>query len=357
MMASDKDVVIKKFNKRNRDVHFGVFGNTVTLKFTRDNELFIDRRHYTTKALDKTLALLEDYLCRIGLVRYGTSTYRFTNYLSVAALKIVHTLHSPGSVTADTYKRVSAELDTYLMPADLEEEPAAEYARIFNAEGRRAVEMLIDHNGYRIEVLYSDGYVPLFGVTRGADVSIVKYALHAAIDAYKTTCNDPIDDDCIDVSSDDYYKFVFDHLKPTNRPEFNMNSVTEREAPTPREIPVKESTVNIRELLASADKLQQHLPIAVCIGRATLKYDGLYYTLGLMSGYSTDCDCTLARTQFYQKRPVERDNVTPMHLSVVVPYGVVTTTEPENIDYVECDGMAVAEFRKLLSQYIKLLRN
>ena len=357
MMASDKDVTIKKFNKRTREVYFNVFGNTVTLKFTRDNELVVDRRHYITPTLEKSLATLEDYLSRIGLVRYGSCTYRFANYLSIAALKIVHTLLSPGVITADTYLRVSNRVDTYIIPASMEGNPDARYARIVNAEGRRALEMIVNDNGYRAEVLYEDGYMPLFSVTIGADASIVKYALHAAIDAYKTTCNDPIDDDCIDVSSDDYYKFVFDHLKPTNRPEFNMNSVTEREAPTPREIPVKESTVNIRELLASADKLQQHLPIAVCIGRATLKYDGLYYTLGLMSGYSTDCDCTLARTQFYQKRPVERDNVTPMHLSVVVPYGVVTTTEPENIDYVECDGMAVAEFRKLLSQYIKLLRN
>lgn len=355
MMASDKDVVIKKFNKRNRDVHFGVFGSTVTLKFTRDNELYIDRRHYPTKALDKTLALLEDYLCRIGLVRYGTSTYRFTNYLSIAALKIVHTLHSPGSVTADTYKHVSAELDTYLIPADLEEDPTAEYARIFNAEGRRAVEMLIDHNGYRIEVLYSDGYMPLFSVTRGADVSIVKYALHAAISAYKMLCNDPINEDWIDVASDDYYKYVFTHLKRTDRPEFNV--MRPKETPEP-DTPIRENPVdiNVVELLNAAEPIKDHLAIGVCVPLAALAYDGLYFTVGSVTGYDSNGKYTMLRIQYYRKRPVERDNKVPMHLAAVANYGVVSFAAPDGVKIVNCDGMDPAEFAGLVEQYAAVLR-
>ena len=355
MMVSDKDVTIKKFNKRNRDVHFSVLGSTVTLKYTRNDELFVDRRYHLTKNTEGSLAALESYLCRIGFVRYGSSTYRFPNFLSIPALKIAHTLISPGAVTADTYERVSNVVDSYLEPADLDDAPDATYARIFDADGNRAFEMIVDAVGDEVAVLYSDGHMPLFGVPLGVDTSAVKYALYSAIEAYKEKCNDPTGDEWILVDSDDYYKDIFVHLKSTDRPEFNV--MLPEESPEP-ELPRRDNPVdiNVISLLRSAEPIVEHLPIGICIPLAALAYDGLYFTVGSVTGYDSNSRYSLLRIQYYRKRPVERDNKVPMHLAAVANYGVVSFAPPDGVKIVNCDGMNPGEFAKLVEQYAAVLR-
>ena len=355
MMASDKDVTICRFNKRSRVVYFSVFGNTVTLNYTQDNELIVDRVGYVTDSMQNSLAALEDYFYRIGLKRYGVGTYRFPNFMSLSALKILHTLNSPGRVGADTYVSVSNIVDTYLSPKDLVKAPSARYVRIFNRGGRRAIDMVVDDGRVEIAVLYSDGHMPLFSVPVGVDASIVRYALYSAIATYKTECNSSTDDGWVAIGSDDYYRGTFVRLKPTNRPEFNVMCGEEasEEVGIRRESPVD---VNVTDLLRSAEPIVEYLPIGICIPLAALKYDGLYFTVGSVTGYDSNSKYSMLRVQYYRKRTAERDANTPMHLAAVTNYGTVSFTAPDGVSIIDCDGMDPAEFAKLIVQYATVLR-
>lgn len=356
MKASDKDVSIFSFNKRSREVRFKVFDTFVSLKYRKDVELYIDRRRKYDKAAEIALAELENYLVRIGLMRYGACAFRFPNFMTLSALKILHTLNSPGTVSSDTYEYVSKLLDTFMIPVDQDLDLNAQYRRLCISDGRRAIEMTVESLlGDETSVLFSDGCRPLYIVPYGTDPSTVQYVLHAAISAYQSVYLDPIDDDWIPVEDDAYYNDIFHQLQPTNLPEFNVTRVKEEPEPeTP--VPSNPVDVDVLGLLRSAEAVKAHLPIGVCVPLAALKYGELYFTVGAVTGYESNSEYSLLRIQYYRKRPVDRDPKVPMHLAAVANYGVVSFTAPDNVSIVDCCGMAPVEFAKLVEQYAAVLR-